>query len=163
MKKIIVVTGSRADYGLLKKLIQLLQLDNGMETYVAVTGAHLSELHGKTINQIRTDNIKNIIEVDLDLKSDQALDISISIGKGVQGFAELYTQIKPDLLVVLGDRYELWAACMPATIFNIPIVHIHGGESTQGAVDELIRHSITKMAHLHFCSHLLYRNRIIQM
>lgn len=162
-RKIIIVSGTRADYGLLKKLTLQLQADNQFETYLVATGAHLSEKHGKTINLIKQDNIQNILEVDLKIESDQPLDISHALSVGVGGFAEVYKKTKPELIVVLGDRYELWAACMPATIFNIPIVHIHGGESTQGAIDEVIRHSITKMSHLHLCSHPDYKKRIIQM
>ena len=162
-RKIIIVSGTRADYGLLKKLTLLLQKDEQFETYLAATGTHLSEKHGMTINLIKQDNIKNILEVDIKISGDQPQDISRSLAEGIRGFSELYTKIKPEFILVLGDRYELWSACMPATIFNIPIVHIHGGESTQGVIDEAVRHSITKMAHLHFCSHPAYKKRIIQM
>lgn len=162
-KKIIIVSGTRADYGLLKKLTMLLQQDEDFETYLAATGAHLSEKHGMTINLIKQDKIENILEVDIKIAGDQPLDVCTSLAEGIKGFSELYKKIKPEFIIVLGDRYELWSACMPATIFNIPIVHIHGGESTQGVIDEAVRHSITKMAHLHFCSHESYRKRIIQM
>lgn len=162
-KNIVIISGTRADYGLLKKLTVLLQSDNEYETYFAATGTHLSEKHGKTINLIKNDGIKNIVEVDLEISGDQPQDVCLSLSEGVKSFSELYKKIKPEFIIVLGDRYELWSACMPATIFNIPIVHIHGGESTQGVIDEAVRHSITKMAHLHLCSHETYKKRIIQM
>ena len=163
MKKIFFVTGSRADYGLLKKLILLFQADHSFQTYTLATGSHLSLVHGSTINVLKEDGIQNIIEVDLELKGDRPNDICHAISIGTKKFSKIYEEHKPNLLVVLGDRYELWAATMPAVIYNIPITHIHGGESTEGAIDEAIRHSITKMAHLHFCSHPLYRERIISM
>lgn len=162
-RKIIIVSGTRADYGLLKKLTQNLQDDDQFEAYFVVTGSHLSEKHGNTIEQIKKDNIKNIVEIDIKISGDRPLDICNSLSIGMSSFSDCYEKIKPEFIVVLGDRYELWAACIPATIYNIPIVHIHGGESTQGAIDEMIRHSITKMSHLHLCSHVEYRRRIIQM
>lgn len=162
-KKIIIVSGTRADYGLLKKLIISLQSDSEFEAYLAATGTHLSEKHGNTINLIKEDEIENIIEVDIQISGDRPSDISRSLTLGINKFSELFQQIQPDFIVVLGDRYELWSACIPATIFNIPIVHIHGGESTQGVIDEAIRHSITKMAQLHLCSHESYKRRIEQM
>jgi UDP-hydrolysing UDP-N-acetyl-D-glucosamine 2-epimerase len=162
-KNIVIITGTRADYGLLKKLTVLLQADNTYETFFAATGTHLSEKHGKTIDLVKNDGIKNIIEVDLKISGDQPQDVCLSLSEGVKAFSELFKKIKPEFIIVLGDRYELWSACMPATIFNIPIVHIHGGESTQGVIDEAVRHSITKMAHLHLCSHDTYKKRIIQL
>ncbi len=162
-RKIIIVSGSRADYGLLRKLIHFFIQDPNFETYVAATGAHLSEQHGKTVSLLYADQIKNIIEVDMKLSGDQPEDISRSISNGIIEFSKVYQKIAPEAIVVLGDRYELWSACIPATVHNIPIVHIHGGESTQGVIDEAIRHSVTKMSHLHFCSHEEYRNRITRM
>lgn len=162
-RKLIVVSGTRADYGLLKKLVFLLQNDDEFETYFAATGTHLSNKHGNTINLIKEDKVKNILEVDIKISGDQPSNIVQSLSFGINKFSELYKEIQPDFIIVLGDRYELWAACIPATIFNIPIVHIHGGESTQGVIDEAIRHSITKMAQLHLCSHESYKKRIVQM
>jgi GDP/UDP-N,N'-diacetylbacillosamine 2-epimerase (hydrolysing) len=162
-RKVIFVSGSRADYGLLKKLILLFKKDYEFETYIAVTGAHLSKSHGHTVDLIKHDFVDRVLEVDMGVAGDQALDISQSIATGIEGFASLYQNIKPDFIFVLGDRYELWAACIPASLFNIPIVHIHGGELTQGVIDETVRHSITKMSHLHFCSHESYRQRVIRM
>lgn len=163
MKKILIVTGTRAEYGLLKKLIIKLQSDNDFETSVAVTGTHLSKQHGMTVDLIKADNIQNIYPVDLKIEGDTAVNLCDGIALGLNGFSRLLVNLKPDLMVVLGDRYELWSATMAATIANIPIAHIHGGESTEGAIDEAVRHSITKMSHLHFCSHDLYKERIIRM
>lgn len=163
MRKILIVTGTRAEYGLLKKLIFRLQSDNEIETSVAVTGTHLSKQHGMTIESIKNDQVKNIHQVDLKIEGDTPVDLCDGIGLGLSGFSRLFTSLKPDLVVVLGDRYELWAATIAATLSNIPIAHIHGGESTEGAMDEAVRHSITKMSHLHFCSHETYRKRIIRM
>ena len=162
-RKIIIVSGTRADYGLLKKLTMLFQNDDSYETHFAATGTHLSEKHGKTINLIRQDNIKNVVEVDIQIEGDQPQNIAHSLAIGIEQFSNLYKKINPEFIVVLGDRYELWSACIPAAIFSIPIVHIHGGESTQGVIDEAVRHSITKMSHLHLCSHEDYRQRIIRM
>lgn len=163
MKKILVVTGTRAEYGLLKKLIVKLQSDNEIETTVAVTGTHLSKQHGMTIDLIQKDGIKNIIPIDLKIEGDSPVDLCDGIGNGLSGFARLLRDVKPQLMVVLGDRYELWAGALAATIANVPIAHIHGGESTEGLIDESVRHSITKMSHLHFCSHDHYKKRIISM
>ncbi len=162
-RKIIIVSGTRADYGLLKKLTMLFQQDDSFETFFAATGTHLSDKHGKTINLIHEDKIKNVVEVDIKIEGDQPQDITHSLAVGIEQFSNLYKKINPEFIIVLGDRYELWSACMPASIFSIPIVHIHGGESTLGVVDEAVRHSITKMSHLHLCSHEDYRQRIIRM
>jgi GDP/UDP-N,N'-diacetylbacillosamine 2-epimerase (hydrolysing) len=163
MKKFLIVTGTRAEYGLLRKLILKLQSDLAVETHVAVTGTHLSAAHGMTINMIKEDNVANIHLVDLKIKGDQPVDVCDGMALGLSGFSRLLNSLRPDLLIVLGDRYELWPATMAATIGTTPIAHIHGGESTEGLIDEAVRHSITKMSHLHLCSHEKYRQRIIQM
>lgn len=163
MRQILIITGTRAEYGLLKKLIFRLQSDKEIETNVAVTGTHLSKQHGMTIGLIKNDQIKNIHQVDLKIEGDTSVDLCDGIGLGLSGFSRLFASLKPDLIVVLGDRYELWGAAIAATIANVPIAHIHGGESTEGLIDEAVRHSITKMSHLHFCSHNAYRKRIIRM
>jgi UDP-hydrolysing UDP-N-acetyl-D-glucosamine 2-epimerase len=163
MRKILIVTGTRAEYGLLKKLIFRLQLDNEIETSVAVTGTHLSKQHGMTIDLIVNDQVKNIHQVDLKIEGDTPVELCDGIGIGLTGFSRLFTKLRPDLVVLLGDRYELWGAAIAATIANVPIAHIHGGESTEGLIDEAVRHSITKMSHLHFCSHDVYKKRIIKM
>ncbi|MFA6238855.1 MAG: UDP-N-acetylglucosamine 2-epimerase [Bacteriovorax sp.] len=163
MKKILFVSGTRADYGHLKKLILLFKEDSSFITFVAATGTHLSEKHGRTIEILKADGMPNIVEVDLKISGDTPSDICRAISCGVSEFSHVFQEVRPDLIVVLGDRYELWPACMSAVIHNIPIAHIHGGESTEGVIDEAIRHSITKMSHVHFCSHPLYQRRIIRM
>jgi GDP/UDP-N,N'-diacetylbacillosamine 2-epimerase (hydrolysing) len=163
MKKILIVTGTRAEYGLLKKLIIKFQSDIDFETFVAVTGTHLSDKHGMTINIIKADGIKNIYPVDLNIEGDTPVDLSDGIGRGLNGFSRLLATLKPEMMIVLGDRYELLSAVLSATLANIPIAHIHGGESTVGVIDESVRHSITKMSHFHFCSHEVYKQRILRM
>lgn len=163
MKKILFFTGTRAEYGLLRNLILKFQSDSEYETHVVVSGTHLSATHGMTIRVIQKDQIQNIHPVDLQITGDSSVDISSGIGNGIVQISRLIDSLKPDLLVLLGDRYELWTAAISATMANIPIAHIHGGESTEGVIDEAVRHSITKMAHLHFCSNVKYRERILQM
>lgn len=163
MRKILVVTGTRAEYGLLKGLIIKLQSDKEIDAHVAVTGAHLSAHHGMTVDLIKKDNIQNLHYVDMKIEGDSAVNLCDGIASGLHGFSRLLTTLRPDLMIVLGDRYELWSAALSATIANIPIAHIHGGESTEGLIDEAVRHSLTKMSQLHFCSHDLYRKRIISM
>lgn len=162
-KRILIVTGTRADYGLLKDLIFKLQDDSQFETHVAVTGAHFSDKHGKTLDIIVQDNIKNLHLIDLLISSDTVVDITKGVGFGLNLFAELYSQLSLDMVIVLGDRYEIWPPAMACVLANIPLIHIHGGETTAGAIDEYIRHSVTKMSQLHFCSHEDYRKRIIRM
>ncbi|MES3037940.1 MAG: UDP-N-acetylglucosamine 2-epimerase, partial [Bdellovibrionota bacterium] len=163
MKKILFISGSRADFGLLRKLIMLFQSDSNFETHLAATGSHLSKTHGSTVDLIRNDGIKNIHEVPMDINGDSPFEVNNSMARELTGFNSLFQSMNPNLIVVLGDRYELWPPCIAAALYNIPIAHIHGGESTEGAIDEVVRHSITKMAHIHFSSHSLYRERIIRM
>jgi UDP-hydrolysing UDP-N-acetyl-D-glucosamine 2-epimerase len=163
MKTILFVTGSRADYGLLRELMILVNADPQFKSHIIVTGAHLSSLHGQSVNIVEKDDLGIIHRVDLEITSDSPAEISQAIGKGIIKSTEVLNQIRPDLIVLLGDRYELWSVAIPASILNIPLCHLHGGESTEGAIDEVIRHSLTKMSHLHFCSHEKYRERIIKM
>jgi len=162
MRKICIVTGTRADYGILSPLIKLVQKDKNLKLQLIVTGMHLSPEFGLTYKEIEKDfNIDKKIEILL--SSDTPIGISKSMGLAQISFAEAYEDLKPDILVVLGDRYEIFAAVSTATIFNIPIAHLHGGETTQGAFDEAFRHSITKMSHIHFTSTKEYQNRVIQL
>ncbi len=162
MRKICIVTGTRADYGILSPLIKLVQKDKNLKLQLIVTGMHLSPEFGLTYKEIEKDfNIDKKIEILL--SSDTPIGISKSMGLAQISFAEAYEDLKPDILVVLGDRYEIFAAVSTATIFNIPIAHLHGGETTQGAFDEAFRHSITKMSHIHFTATLQYQNRVIQL
>ena len=162
-RRICVVTGGRADYGLLRELLDELQRHDALDTQLIVTGAHLSQAHGLTVDAIRADGYRVDREVDMLLASDSPVAISKSMGRGLIGFADALSALQPQLVVVLGDRYEIWAAAAACLIQQIPLAHIHGGEVTAGAFDEAIRHSITKMAHYHFTSAERYRQRVIQL
>ncbi len=162
MRKICIVTGTRAEYGLLYPLIKLIKNDKNLDLKLIVTGMHLSPEFGLTYKDIEKEfNIDKKIEILL--SSDTAIGINKSMGLAQISFAEAFTELKPDIIVLLGDRYEIFSAASAATISNIPIAHLHGGETTQGAFDEAFRHSITKMSHLHFTSTKKYKNRIIQL
>ena len=163
VKKIGIITGTRAEYGLLRPLMQQIMLDDKLELQVFVTGMHLSPEFGLTYKYIEEDGYTITEKIEMLLSSDTEIGISKSIGLGVMGFAEAYARHKPDLIVVLGDRYETFAAATAAMIAKIPIAHIHGGEITEGAVDDAIRHSISKMSYLHFTSTEAYRQRVIQL
>jgi GDP/UDP-N,N'-diacetylbacillosamine 2-epimerase (hydrolysing) len=162
-RKICVVTGTRAEYGLLSYLMKEIQEDDSLELQVIATGTHLSKEFGETYTTIEKDGFKINAKIDLDLSDDSPLGVTKSLGLGVIGFGKAIDELKPDLVVVLGDRYELLAATQAALIFKIPVAHIHGGETTEGAFDEAIRHSITKMSHFHFVAHDDYRKRVIQL
>ena len=162
-RKICVVTGTRAEYGLLYWLMKEINVDNALVLQVVVTGMHLSEEFGNTYQQIEKDGFTIDKKVDISLTSDTELAISKSMGLGVIGFADVFNKLQPDLIVVLGDRFEIFSAVSVALIAKIPVAHLHGGEVTEGVIDESIRHSITKMSHLHFAATDEYRNRIIQL
>jgi GDP/UDP-N,N'-diacetylbacillosamine 2-epimerase (hydrolysing) len=162
-RKICVVTGSRAEYGLLYWLMKEIQDDSALELQIIVTGMHLSPEFGLTWKQIERDGFIIHRKVEMLLSSDTPVGISKSIGLGVIGFADALECLQPDLLVVLGDRFEIFAAVQAAMTHRIPIAHIHGGEITEGAVDDAIRHAITKMSHLHFTATESYRQRVIQL
>ncbi|SFV63684.1 UDP-N-acetylglucosamine 2-epimerase [hydrothermal vent metagenome] len=161
-KKICVVTGTRAEYGLLYWLMKEIEEDKDLELQLIVTGMHLSPEFGLTYKEIEKD-FKIDKKIEILLSSDSAIGISKSMGLAQISFAEAYDELNPDVLVVLGDRYEIFSAVSSAMIANIPIAHLHGGETTEGAFDESIRHSITKMSHLHFTATDEYRNRVIQL
>lgn len=163
MKKICVVTGTRAEYGLLKPLIHKIDNDSDMELQLVVTGMHLSPEFGLTYQEIEEDGFGIADRNEMLLSSDTPNGITKSMGLGMIGFADIFTRIKPDTAVILGDRYEMLAAAASAMMHRIPIAHIHGGELTLGAVDDAIRHSITKMGTLHFASTEEYRRRVIQL
>jgi UDP-hydrolysing UDP-N-acetyl-D-glucosamine 2-epimerase len=154
MKNLIYVfTGSRADYGLLKNVVKAISAIDDYFVKIIASGSHLSQAHGNTIDIIKADNLAPIEAIDLKISGDAQLDICLAVAEGMKGYSDLFAKEKPLFVLVLGDRYELWPLCMAATIFNIPIVHLHGGETTFGAIDEVIRHSVSKMSHIHFCSH----------
>jgi len=161
-RKVCVVTGTRAEYGLLYWLMKEIQADNTLELQIIVTGMHLSPEFGLTYKEIEN-NFKIDKKVEMLLSSDTAIGISKSMGLAQISFAERYEELQPDIVVVLGDRYEIFSAVSAAMIARIPIAHLHGGETTEGAFDEAIRHSITKMSHLHFTATEAYKNRVIQL
>lgn len=163
MKKICIMTGTRAEYGLLKNLIKRLQNNDKLNCKVVVTGAHLSPEFGLTYKEIEQDRIKIDQKIEMLMSSDTPIGISKSIGLAIISFSEYFDREKFDLLIVLGDRYETLAVCIAAMNARIPIAHIHGGETTEGAIDECIRHSVTKMSYLHFTSAEQYRKRVIQL
>jgi len=162
-RKICLVTGTRAEYGLLYWLMKKIDADKDFELQTIATGMHLSEEFGNTYQQIEKDGFTIDKKVDISLLSDTELAISKSMGLGMIGFSNAFNELQPDLLVVLGDRFEIFSAVSSAMIARIPVAHLHGGEVTEGAFDESIRHSITKMSHLHFTATEEYKNRVIQL
>lgn len=162
-RKVCVITGTRAEYGLLYLLMEQIVLSSQLELQLVVTGMHLSPEFGLTFQKIQEDNFKIDEKVEMLLSSDTPAAISKSIGLGVISFTDTFSRLKPDIIVILGDRFEIFAAAQAAMVARIPIAHIHGGELTEGAFDDAIRHSITKMAHLHFTASEEYRQRVIQL
>ena len=163
MRKICVVTGSRAEYGLLKGLMRLIDQDSGLQLQVIATNMHLSPEFGLTYREIEKDGFAIDKKVQMLLSSDTANATAKSVGLGTIGFADAYEDLKPDMVVVLGDRYEILSAVSTALFYKIPVAHLHGGEISEGAYDDCIRHAITKMSHLHFTSTEEYRERVIQL
>ena len=163
MKKICVVTGTRAEYGLLRPLLSRIEADKEVDLCLIVTGMHLSPEYGLTYQEIENDGFKEYETNEMLISSDTTNGVAKSVGLGMIGFADIYTRVKPDIVVVLGDRFEIFAAASTAMMQGIPIAHLHGGELTEGAIDDSIRHAITKMSTLHFAATPRYRDRIIQM
>lgn len=165
MRKICIVTGTRAEYGLLRRLMRIIQDDPDTQLQVIATNMHLSAKYGNTFQEIEKDGftINWRIPIIDDDDTDDSVTTIKSMAKALNGFADAFNMLKPDIVVVLGDRYEILAAAEAALIERIPIAHIHGGEITEGAFDDAIRHSITKMSHLHFTSTEEYRKRVIQL
>jgi len=162
-RKICIVTGTRAEYGLLYWLMKEIQEDADLALQIIATGMHLSPEFGLTYRQIEKDDFKIDKKIEMLLSSDTSVGISKSMGLGMIGFSEAYGDLKPDIVVLLGDRFEIFSAAAAAMIARIPIAHLHGGETTEGAFDEAIRHSITKISHLHFTATEEYRRRVIQL
>lgn len=158
-----VVTTGRADYGLLFPLLKRIMNSDQFELQFVATGTHLSQFHGKTLQLIEADNLPLAEIVEMTMSGDSERAICNSMAVGLIGFSQVFEKKAPDLVIVLGDRYELWPVCMSAVIHKVPIAHIHGGEATFGLIDDPIRHSITKMSTFHFASLELYARRIIQM
>lgn len=164
-RKICVVTGSRAEYGILRNLMAAIKADPELQLQVIATNQHLSKLQGETYKEIERDGFTIDYKVYMadDEAPDNANSTAKSISRGVSGFADAFDALHPDLLLILGDRYEMLAVASTALIYKIPIAHLHGGEITEGAFDDAIRHAISKMSHLHFTSTETYRNRVIQL
>ena len=163
MKRVCVVTGSRAEYGLLRWVMQGLQDSEVCQLQTVVTGMHLSPEFGSTWQAIADDGFAIDWKVEMLLGSDSAVGVTKSMGLAMTGFADAFSHLSPDLVVLLGDRFEIMAAGTAALIAGIPIAHLHGGEVTEGAYDDAIRHALTKMAQLHFTAAEPYRDRVIQM
>jgi len=163
VRRIAVVTVARSDYGIYKSILNAIRTDKELELSLLVGGMHLSPEFGNTVTDIESDGFEIAARIEMLLSSDTSEGVAKSIGIGVLGFAQAYADVRPDLLLLLGDRFEMLSAAVAALPFGMPIAHIHGGESTEGAMDEAIRHSITKMSHLHFASTEAYAKRIIQM
>ena len=161
-RKICIITGTRAEYGLLYWLLKEIEADKELELQLIVTGMHLSPEFGLTYKEIEKE-FKINKKIEMLLSSDTSVGNSKSMGLAQISFAESYDELKPDIVIVLEDRYEIFSATSAAMIARIPIAHIHGGEKTEGAFDESIRHSITKMSHLHFTATEEYKNRVIQL
>jgi GDP/UDP-N,N'-diacetylbacillosamine 2-epimerase (hydrolysing) len=162
-RKICIVTGTRAEYGLLYWLMKYIDVDSDLELQIIATGMHLSPEFGNTYQQIEKDGFVIDKKIDMLLTSDSEVGITKSMGLGLAGFADAYDNLMPDLIVVLGDRFEIFSAVSAAMIAKIPVAHLYGGELTEGAFDDSMRHSITKMSHLHFTATAEYKRRVIQL
>jgi len=161
-RKICVVTASRAEYGLLYWLMKEIENDLDLQLQLVVTGMHLCEEFGNTYKEIEKE-FKIDEKIDIQLNNDNPIDICNSMGIAQSSFGKVLDELKPDIVVILGDRYEMFSVASSSMILNIPMAHLHGGELTAGAYDDAIRHSITKMSHLHFTATEEYRNRVIQL
>ncbi len=162
-RKICVITGTRSEYGLLYWLMKKIQSSDESELQIIVTGSHLLSEFGDTYLDVERDGFSINRKIDILLASDSSVGIGKSMGLAMIGFSDAYVEIKPDIVVVLGDRFEIFSAVSAATVARIPVVHLSGGETTEGAFDEAFRHSITKMAHLHFVSTEEYKERVVQL
>ena len=160
--KIAVVTGSRADYGLLKPILKIINKDPIFELQLVVTGSHLLKRFGYTIKEILDDGFKVTTRIVTNNNKDN-LDLLNNMGTLTKKFSKTFDNLKPNILLILGDRYEIFVAAQAAFILKVKIAHIHGGELTQGAVDDVFRHMITKMSHLHFVTNDDYKKRVIQL
>ena len=161
--RIAVVTVARSDYGILYPILKALRVDDAMDLQLIVAAAHLDPKFGNTVEEIERDGFAIASRVPIKMAGDSRLDVALAIGAGIEGFAAELQQIKPDLLLLLGDRYETFAAAIAALPLRIPIAHLHGGELTYGAIDDAMRHAITKLSHIHFAASDRYAQRIRQM
>ncbi|WP_074220443.1 UDP-N-acetylglucosamine 2-epimerase [Rhodovulum sp. ES.010] len=158
-----VVTGSRAEYGLQANLLRMVEADPDLELQLVVTGTHLSPAHGTTEREIQADGIPVAARVDLAQRGDGAQDIAGAIATGIAGFSAVFCRLAPDIVVILGDRFEMLCPAIAAVPASLPVAHIAGGQLTEGTMDDVIRHSLTKMSHLHFTSTETYGKRIVQL
>lgn len=163
MRRVAVLTGTRADYGLLRGLLREIQGDPALELQIIATGTHLSEAFGRTASEIESDGFTVAASVPIWSDDDTRLGAAADVGRAVPVYAQALSDLDPDVLVVLGDRLEAFVAATAATILSVPVAHIHGGELTEGAMDDALRHSITKMSYLHFASTEQHRRRVIQL
>jgi UDP-hydrolysing UDP-N-acetyl-D-glucosamine 2-epimerase len=163
MRKICIFTGSRAEYGLLRGVMQEIQASETLQLQILASGMHLSPEFGMTIQEIRADGFEPDETVEILLSGDTPTAICKSMGLALIGYGEGLQRLRPDMMVVLGDRFETFCMAAAAQVCQVPLAHIHGGETTEGAIDEAFRHAITKMSHLHFASCEAYRQRIIQL
>lgn len=161
--KICVVTGSRAEYGLLRGLMSAIASDPSTSLQILATAMHLDEAYGGTYREIENDGFVIDRMVPLDLSDNSGLGVARATGAGTSAIGQAYSELAPDIVIILGDRYEAFAAAAAAVLLGLPIGHIHGGEITEGAIDEYLRHAITKLSSLHFASTEPYCRRIIQM
>ncbi len=162
-RRICIVTGTRAEYGLFYWFMHAVRSDPALELQAIATAMHLEEAFGHTVDQIRADGFRVDAEVPLGLSGDSPLDVARSTGAGVAGIAEAFDRLRPDIVVLLGDRFETLAAAVAAALMRLPVAHVHGGEISEGAIDDAFRHAITKLAHLHFVATEPFRARVIQM
>lgn len=163
MRTIGVVTVGRSDYGILRPLLRRIHADDELRLLLFVSGTHLAPEHGGTLAEIERDGFPIAERVGLYAGSDDPAEVAASIGRGVGGFAAAFARARPDLLVLLGDRFEMLAAALAALPFRIPLAHVHGGESSEGAFDESIRHALTKLSHLHFASAEPHARRLLRL
>lgn len=162
-RKICIVTATRAEYGLLTSLLGHLRANTSVELQLIVTGAHLSERFGLTVRQIERDGVPIAARVPVRLDDDSELGVTEALAETTTGIGRTFQELQPELLVLLGDRYEMLGAAQAAMLARIPIAHVHGGEATEGVIDEAIRHAITKMSHLHFVAAEPFRRRVVQL
>lgn len=163
MRKICVITGTRAEFGLLQHTIKTIEEDKDLQLQLIATGMHLSPEFGLTYRDIEKAGFTIDKKIEILLSSDTSIGISKSMGLAMISFSEVFAELKPDIILVLGDRFEIFSAVSAAMIARIPVAHCHGGEATEGLIDEAIRHSITKMSQIHFCATEIYKKRIIQL
>ena len=163
MRKICIITGARAEYGLLHQVMRGIKDDSEFSLQVIATGMHLSPEFGLTYQEIEQDGFRIDQKVEMLMSSDTSVGVTKSMGLGLIGFADALNQLQPDIVVVLGDRFEIFVAVSACLVARIPVAHLHGGETTEGAIDEALRHSITKMSHLHFVAAEEYLRRVIQL